>query len=92
MSIKVTEVDLWLHDIQYDEHKEYFKSRGATTLVALKEFFMLLELDDLYKEYPELSKLVLFTVRKGLESLKDADIKEYTIKASTAKSISPSTK
>jgi len=84
--IQNTEVDLWLCDVKYHEHRQYFKRKGASTLNEFKEMFQENDADTLKEFFPEIYKdapLVPFTIKKLLAKLTDNDIQQYSIKANS---------
>jgi hypothetical protein len=80
-----TEVDLWLCDVKYHEHRQYFKRKGASTLNEFKEMFQE-DVDTLKEFFPEIYKdapLVPFTIKKLLAKVTDSEIQQYSIKANS---------
>ena len=75
-----TDVSIWLHDENYDSLCNYFRSRGATRLREFRDFFGLHDLSGLCVEFPELTKLQLFTMKSLLASLSDDKISSYASK------------
>jgi len=83
--IQNTEVDLWLCDVKYHEHRQYFKRKGASTLNEFKEMFQE-DVDTLKEFFPEIYKdapLVPFTIKKLLAKVTDNEIQQYSIKANS---------
>jgi len=83
-----TEVDLWLLDNQYEEYIEYFKNKGCRTLVVMRDFFLTLDFKDISSEYPELSKTMLFNLKKLLSKIPEDKIEYYQeLRSSSSESI-----
>ena len=78
---RVTEVSVWLQDNKYDNLCNYFKTHGATRLREFRDFFASYDINELCVEFPELTKLLLFTIKSLLTSLSDDDTRSYTSKA-----------
>jgi len=70
---------MWLENQQYGNLCNYFKAHGATTLREFKAFFDHYHLNELCIEFPELSKLLLFTLKSLLISLSDDDFYSYKV-------------
>ena len=83
---RVTEVSVWLQDHQFDNLCNYFKTHGATRLREFRDFFASYDINELCDEFPELTKLLLFTIKSLLTSLSDDDINSYTSKVVSATS------
>ena len=78
-----TDVSIWLHDENYDNLINYFRCRGAMRLREFRDFFGLHDLSELCVEFPELTKLQLFTIKTLLASLSDDKVSSYASKVTT---------
>ena len=76
-TITRTEVSIWLQNNKYDNLCNYFKTHGATRLREFRDFFASYDINELCDEFPELTKLLLFTIKSRLTSLSDDDINSY---------------
>ena len=74
---QLTEVDLWLIENEYEDYTTYFKNKGSRTLQEFIEFFTIMDISDLSLEYPELSKTMIFSIKKLLLKLSSNTIEEY---------------
>ena len=78
-----TEVSIWLQENMYHNLCHYFRRNGGTRLKQFRDFFALFDVDELCEEFPELPKLVLYTIKSLLASLSDDDVRNYAIKTNS---------